>query len=184
MEPATCEDAKPRVAATAISVAAIGLLLGLTTWATIRTEPPALVRLDLTIAALSIVVTAWIVRQPIASGIVAGVLAAVSPVATPVASFGVLRAAGVKPFRQAALVAAAGVAGQAVQGFWRPPAGLSYRWWLLLMAATYAALLGWGTWAQARHKLLQALRERARPRAAGDQCLGRAAGGPLRFVLA
>ncbi|GAB2956254.1 histidine kinase [Micromonospora polyrhachis] len=147
---------------------AIGVLVGLMVWTTTRSESPTLVGLDLVTAALSLVVTAWIVRQPIAGGVVAGLLAAVSPVATPVASFAALQTARVRPFPQAALVAAAGVAGQAVQGLWRPPAGLPYRWWLLLMTAAYAALLGWGTWAQARRKLLAALRERAR-RAEQDQ---------------
>ncbi len=149
-------------AATAISVTVIGLLVGLTLWGTAGTQPPAFARLDLAVAVASIVVTAWIVRQPIAGGVVAGLLAALSPVATPVASFAALHSARVRPFRQAALVAVTGVVGQAVQGFWRPPPGLSYRWWLLLMTMVYAALLGWGTWAQARRNLLQALRERAR----------------------
>jgi signal transduction histidine kinase len=159
---ATCRQARWRVTATVLAVLAIGLLVGLTLWASTRAQPPALVRLDVAIAVLSMAVTAWVVRQPGVGGVVAGLLAAVSPVVTPVASFAALHTARVRPFREAALVAMTAVMGQAVQGLWRPPAGLSYRWWLLLMAATYAALLGWGTWAQARRKLLEALRERAR----------------------
>ncbi|MGW0435586.1 sensor histidine kinase [Micromonospora sp. NPDC003197] len=159
---------RSRVAATAISVVVIGVLVGLMVWTTTRSESPTLVGLDLVTAALSLVVTAWIVRQPIAGGVVAGLLAAVSPVATPVASFAALQTARVRPFPRAALVAATGAAGQAVQGLWRPPSGLPYGWWLLLMTAAYAALLGWGTWAQARRNLLVALRERAH-RAEQDQ---------------
>nr|WP_203909915.1 histidine kinase [Rhizocola hellebori] len=162
MNATTCEDNRSTAAATAISVTVIGLLVVVTGWVTVRSDSPAPVWLDLATAAASIAVTAWIVRQPIAGGVVAGLLAAVSPVATPAASFAALHTARVRPFRQAAMVAVTGVLGQAVQGLWRPAPGLDYQWWLLLMAAAYAALLGWGTWAQARSKLLEALRERAR----------------------
>jgi len=54
-----------------------------------------------------------------------------------------------------------GVAGHAIQGLWRPVGGISYGWWLLLIAAAYAALIGWGELAQARDDLLWSLRERA-----------------------
>ncbi|WP_020577547.1 sensor histidine kinase [Actinopolymorpha alba] len=162
MNAVTWVDFRSRAVATAISVAAIGVLVGLTAWATTRSESPALVGVDLASAALSLATTAWIVRQPITGGIVAGLLAAVSPAATPVASFAALYTARARPFRQAVVVAVTGAAGQAVQGLWRLMPGLSYQWWLLLMTAAYAALLGWGTWAQARRNLLAALCERAR----------------------
>ncbi|MFD1324831.1 sensor histidine kinase [Micromonospora sonneratiae] len=162
MNAVTWMDVRSRAAATAISVAVIGVLVGLMVWVTTRSESSALVGLDLVAAVSSLATTAWIVRQPATGGVVAGLLAAVSPVATPVASFATLQTARVRPFRLAALVAVASVAGQAVQGLWRPPSGLSYGWWLLLTSLAYAALLGWGTWAQARRNLLEALRERAR----------------------
>jgi signal transduction histidine kinase len=65
-------------------------------------------------------------------------------------------------------VAVTGVAAHAVQGWWRPTGGLSYAWWLVLMTAAYAALVGWGALARARHALLASLRERAR-RAEAEQ---------------
>ncbi|WP_233513627.1 sensor histidine kinase [Micromonospora craterilacus] len=162
MSSVTWVNFRSRAAATAISVAAIGVLVGLTVWTTTRAESPALVRLDLLTAALSVGATAWIVRRPVTGGVLAGLLAAVSPAATPVASFAALHAARTRPFRRAVVVAATGAAGQAVQGLWRPAPGLSYGWWLLLMTAAYAALLGWGNWLQARRNLLAALRDRAR----------------------
>ncbi len=158
----TCVNLRSRAAATTLSVAVIGVLVGLTVWTTTRAESPALVGLDLGAAALSVGTTAWIVRRPITGGVVAGLLAAVSPAATPVASFAALHSARIRPFRLATVVAATGVAGQAVQGLWRPMPGLSYGWWLLLMAAAYAALLGWGNWLRARRNLVAALRDRAR----------------------
>lgn len=157
-----------RAVATAVSVTAVGALAWLTAWATTASAPAVLGWLDVAAAVAAMALTAWTIRRPVVGGVAAGLLAAVSPVLTPASSFAVLRGAQVRPFRQAAAVAVTGVAGQAVQGLWRPTPGLAYRWWLLLMVVGYAALLGWGTWAQARRNLVLALRERAR-RAEEDQ---------------
>jgi signal transduction histidine kinase len=73
-----------------------------------------------------------------------------------------------RQFRVAAGVAAAGIAAQAVQGLWRPASGLSFAWWLVLVVAAYAAVLGWGAMVQARRALLSSLVERAR-RAEAEQ---------------
>jgi signal transduction histidine kinase len=99
---------------------------------------------------------------------VSSALAALSPVATPVATFAALYTARYRRFPHAVVVACAGVAAHTVQGWWRPQAGLSYGWGLLLITLAYATLLGWGTWAQAREALLESLRERAR-RAEAEQ---------------
>jgi signal transduction histidine kinase len=107
-------------------------------------------------------------RRPLGGGLALSVLGALSYAVTPIASFATLYAARVRPFRQAVVVAVTGIAAQAVLGWWRPAGGLSYGWWLLLMAAAYAALLGWGALAQSRQALLCELRERAR-RAEADQ---------------
>jgi len=173
VDAATCEidqppARRPWVAAAAGTTGAIGVLVGSTLWGATRAESSALVRIDVAVAVVSLAVVPWIVRRAAPGGVAAGLLVALSPVATPVASFAVLFTARHRPFRQGAAVAAVGVAGEAVQGLWRPFPGLSYAWWLVLMTAAYAALLGWGTWARARHALMEALRERAR-RAEQDQ---------------
>ncbi|NUT35550.1 MAG: sensor histidine kinase [Hamadaea sp.] len=152
---------------TTVILVVIGGLIAVAVWGA-GDAAPERVPLDIATALVSLGVTAWVVRQPLAGGVAAGVLAAVSPVATPVASFAAFHAARRRPFREALAVTVVGILGQAAQGLWRSPAGLSYHWWLLLMAAAYAALLGWGTWAQARANLLHALRERAR-RAEAEQ---------------
>ncbi len=152
---------KRHTVAAAVSLTAIGALVAVMSWAAIRSEEAGLVWLDLAVAAVSLAVTALVIWRPVAGGLAAAVLAALSPVATPVASFAALHTARRKPLPQAVLVAVAGVLGQAGQGLWRPIPGLPYGWWLVLMAAAYAALLGWGVWAQARQNLLEALRERA-----------------------
>ena len=40
--------------------------------------------------------------------------------------------------------------------------GLPFGWWLVLLTLGYAALIGWGALAQARHALIISLQERAR----------------------
>ncbi|MFC5833775.1 sensor histidine kinase, partial [Nonomuraea insulae] len=52
--------------------------------------------------------------------------------------------------------------------WWRPNSGISLNWWLLLICASYGALLGWGALARSRRALLGSLRERAR-RAEAEQ---------------
>jgi signal transduction histidine kinase len=107
-------------------------------------------------------------RWPVTGGLVLSALVVVSPAATPAATFAALNVARQRRLPVAVTVAIAGVVGHAGQGWWRPFSSLSYGWWLLLMAAAYAALLGWGTWAQARQALLISLYERAR-RAEAEQ---------------
>ncbi|MCP2329025.1 signal transduction histidine kinase [Hamadaea flava] len=150
-----------RKAGLTITLAVIGALIAYALWGASQNDPDSF-PLDVIVALVSLGVTAWLYRQPFAGGVTAAVLAAVSPVATPVASFAAFHTARRRPFREALVVTVLGILAQAVQGIWRTPAGVSYGWWLLLMTAAYAALLGWGTWAQARANLLRALHERAR----------------------
>ncbi|MEH1164161.1 histidine kinase [Micromonospora sp. CPCC 205539] len=165
MDPATCAVDPPRAWRTApvgVTTVAIGILVAAALWSATRSGPAVLVRADVALAVAALALVPVVVRRPEVGGVLAGLLVALSPVATPVASFAVLFTARNRPFRQAAVVAVVGVAGEAVQALWRPVPSLPYGWRLVLMAAAYAALLGWGTWAQARHALLAALRDRAR----------------------
>ncbi|PWR10858.1 sensor histidine kinase [Micromonospora acroterricola] len=130
-------------------------------WAATRSGSTALLRTDVALAVAALALVPVTIRRPEVGGVLAGLLVALSPVVTPVASFAVLFTARSRPFRQASTVTVVGVVGEAVQAVWRPMPSLPYGWRLVLMAAAYAALLGWGTWAQARHALLSALRDRA-----------------------
>jgi len=150
-----------------LATAALTVLTAAALWGTYVADPSR-ITLDAAIAIVSCGLVPVALRWPIAGGLVLSLLGAVSPAATPTASFATLHAARVRPFPPAAAVAATGIAAQAGLGWWRPAGGLSYGWWLLLMAAAYAALLGWGALARARHALLCELRERAR-RAEADQ---------------
>ncbi|WP_327032143.1 sensor histidine kinase [Micromonospora ureilytica] len=165
MDVATCEVEPPRTwrsVPVAVTTVAIGVLVATMLWSATRSSSTGLVGVDVGLAVAALALVPVVVRRPQVGGVLAGLLVALSPVATPVASFAVLFTARNRPFRQAVAVAVVGVAGEAVQAFWRPVPSLPYGWRLLLMAIAYAALLGWGTWAQARNALLAALRDRAR----------------------
>ncbi|WP_240639046.1 sensor histidine kinase [Micromonospora ureilytica] len=165
MDAATCEVEPPRTwrsVPVAVTTVAIGVLVATMLWSATRSSSTGLVGVDVGLAVAALALVPVVVRRPEVGGVLAGLLVALSPVATPVASFAVLFTARNRPFRQAVAVAVVGVAGEAVQAFWRPVPSLPYGWRLLLMAIAYAALLGWGTWAQARNALLAALRDRAR----------------------
>ena len=117
--------------------------------------------LDLAVGVLACVLLPALLRWPVATALLLGALAGLSPAATPAATASVLLVAQQRRFPLAVAVAVAGVAAHAVQGGWRPLTGLSYAWWLALMAAGYAAVLGWGTLSRARWALVASLRERA-----------------------
>ncbi|MEU7919320.1 sensor histidine kinase [Micromonospora zamorensis] len=164
MDAATCDVDPPRTwrsVPVGVATVAMGVLIATVLWSATRSGPTALVRADVALAVAALALVPVVVRRPEVAGVLAGLLVALSPVATPVASFAVLFTARNRPFRQAVVVAAVGVAGEAVQAVWRPIPSLPYGWRLVLMTAAYAALLGWGTWARARHALLAALRDRA-----------------------
>ncbi|WP_328415303.1 histidine kinase [Micromonospora sp. NBC_00389] len=164
MDAATCDVGPPRTwrsVPVGVATVTMGVLIATVLWSATRSESTALVRADVALAVAALALVPVVVRRPEVAGVLAGLLVALSPVATPVASFAVLFTARNRPFRQAAVVAAVGVVGEAVQAVWRPMPSLPYGWRLVLMTAAYAALLGWGTWAQARYALLAALRDRA-----------------------
>lgn len=147
---------------TAASTAAVAALTALAAWPPLTRDPATLMWLDVTVALLSIAAVPVVLRHPLPAGLALAVLAALSPVATPAATVAALYAARWRRLPTAAIVAVAGLAGHAVQGWWRPNPSLPYGWWLLLMAVAYAGLVGWGALAQARAALVDSLRERAR----------------------
>ncbi|MBO2459164.1 sensor histidine kinase [Actinomadura violacea] len=162
------EQRDPRLAAGAAGViATVGALGALTVWGR-SGGPPGALAVDIAAGALACVLAPLVLWRPVAGTLVLSVLAALSPAATPAATFGALHVAQRRRFPVALAVGAAGVAGHAVQGLWRPEGGITYGWWLLVVALAYGALVGWGALAQARRALLASLRERAR-RAEAEQ---------------
>ncbi|MEU4424871.1 histidine kinase [Actinoplanes sp. NPDC024001] len=162
MATATCEQpAAPARPVIWGSSAAIALLVASAVISSAGREPSGRLTLDVLLAVAACALVPVALLRPVTGGLLLGALAGLSHVVTPAATFAVLTTARQRPFRQAALVGAAGIAGHAVLGWWRPLPGLPYQWWLLLTLLAYAALLGWGTWARAREALVTSLRERA-----------------------
>jgi signal transduction histidine kinase len=122
--------------------------------------PTALV-LDLVVGAVGCALVPLLLHRPVAGALALTVLAALSPVATPTATVGAWYVARWRRFPVAGAVAAAGVAAHAIQGMVRPPGGLLFGWWVVMVIVAYAALVGWGALGQARHSLIVSLRERA-----------------------
>lgn len=117
--------------------------------------------LDVVVAAVSLVAALAQLSWPTSGALAATLLATLSPVATAAATMGALQVAQRRRFPVAAAVAAVGVAAHVIQGLWRPNSGISQQWWLLLICASYGALLGWGALARSRRTLLISLHERA-----------------------
>jgi signal transduction histidine kinase len=159
----------PGLAVTAGVIGGIGALTAATIWGEFGSHTaPSLLILDVAVGAVACALLPVLLRWPVPGALALAVLAAVSPAATPAATFGTLYVAQRRRFAVAAAVGAAGVVAGAVQGLWRPVGGLPYIWWLLLVTAVEAALVGWGQLTQARHALIASLQERAR-RAEAEQ---------------
>src|SRR4051794_16747649 len=105
-------------------------------WWTGRPPGPLLV-LDVTVGALSWLLTLLLLWRPVATTAVLTVLAALSPAASPAGTMGALQVARRRPAPAAIAMAAAGLAAHAVQGAWRATGGLPYGWWLVLITIGY-----------------------------------------------
>ncbi|MFA1543570.1 sensor histidine kinase [Actinomadura monticuli] len=151
----------------AIMLAVSGALVALTVWG--RTGAGGgVLALDVAVGAAGWLLSPALLWRPVPAALALSALAALSPAATPVASMGALQVAQRRPFPVAAGVGAAGIAAHVVQGLRQPSGGISFGWWLLLVALGYGAVIGWGALARARRALLMSLRERAR-RAEAEQ---------------
>jgi signal transduction histidine kinase len=148
----------PRPVAVASVILAIGALTAVSLWGQ---GSDSLLGLDVVVAVVSLLLAVVQLWWPVPGALAATVLAVASPVATPAATLGALQVAQRRRFPVAAAVTGAGIAAHLGQGLWRPNSGISLGWWLLLICASYGALLGWGALARSRRALLISLRERA-----------------------
>jgi signal transduction histidine kinase len=94
--------------------------------------------------------------------LVLSALLTVSASLTPAAGTATLWVAQRRRLPVAIAVAAAGIAGHVVRSLWRPVPDRPLGLWLIIIFASYAALVGWGAQNQARRELLDSLRDRAR----------------------
>ncbi|MEU5995364.1 histidine kinase [Spirillospora sp. NPDC047418] len=155
-----------RRAGAAVLLAVSAVLVGLTIWG--RWSSGGSLPLDIAAGAAGCALAPLLLWRPVPAALALCALAALSPAATPAASMGVLHVAQRRPFPVAAAVGAAALAAHVVQGLWQPSGGISFGWWLLLVALGDGALVGWGALVRARRALLASLRERAR-RAEAEQ---------------
>jgi signal transduction histidine kinase len=167
--PAGAARRGPGLAVTAGVIAGIGALTAVTIWGQFDSHTATrLLVLDVAAGVVACALLPVLLRWPVPGALALAVLAVVSPAATPAATFGTLYVAQRRRFAVAAAVGTAGIVTHAVRGLWRPISGLPFIWWLVLVIAAEAALLGWGQLTQARHALIASLQERAR-RAEAEQ---------------
>jgi signal transduction histidine kinase len=160
-----CTPERPPGHVVAVATAAVATLVAATIIGELLSDPRpswTLLGLDIAVGVLGCAVLPLLFWRPPPTAVGLAALAALSPAATPPSTVGTLHVARVRRFPVAVAVAAAGIVGHAIQGAWRPYPGLSYAWWLVVDVAVHAALVGWGTLAQARAALITSLRERAR----------------------
>ncbi|MBV2365708.1 sensor histidine kinase [Streptomonospora nanhaiensis] len=160
---------RPTPLAAAAVAAAVLPLIAATVWQRLVDGPPgAYPALDIAVGVLAWAGAPVALWRPVPAALALTALALLSPAATPAATLAVLLVAQRHRLPVAAAVAAAGLAAHAVQGFVQPSGGISYGWWLLLIAAGYGAMVGWGALLRAHRALVESLRERAR-RAEAEQ---------------
>jgi signal transduction histidine kinase len=137
-------------------------------WASFDGRPVATIVVDLACGVLSIGLLYGLRRSPVRLALVLSALLTVSAAATPAAGTAALWVAQRRRLPVAIGVAVAGVAGHLVRASWRPTPDRPFGLWLVVVAASYAALVGWGAQSRARHALVASLEERAQ-RAEEDQ---------------
>jgi signal transduction histidine kinase len=125
-------------------------------------DRPAALALDIALGVVSLALLPLAQRQPVRVGLLLSVLVAGSAAATPAAGTAELWVAQRRRLPVAIGVGVAGVAGHLVRALWRPEENRPFGLWLVVIAASYAALIGWGAQTQARRALLDSLRDRAR----------------------
>jgi signal transduction histidine kinase len=152
----------PPLAVTAWVVVAVGILVGLTVWAEFDADTATgLFITDVVVGVAGCGLLPVLLRWPVAGALALAALAALSPAAIPPATVGTLHVAERRRFPVAVAVGVAGIGSQVVRYAWRPVGGLSFAWWLVLVIAGQAALVGWGALTRARRALVASLRERA-----------------------
>lgn len=142
-----------------VTTAGVAALSAVTIWARwMAGETHLLLALDLGAAVIALTLMTY--RLPLGP-LAANLLAALSPAASPPATASALIVAQRRGAPWSYLVAGTGIAAHIAQGLWRPQGGLSLGWWLALMTAAYAALIGWGALWKTRTELICSLRRQA-----------------------
>jgi signal transduction histidine kinase len=137
-------------------------------WGSFGPWPSFAAIVDIVVGLFSIGLLFAVRHSPVRVALVLSALLTVSAATTPAAATATLWVAQRRRLPVAIGVALAGVAGQLIRAAWRPTPDRSVVLWMAVIAASYAALVGWGAQNQARRALLSSLEDRAR-RAEEDQ---------------
>ena len=131
-------------------------------------RPTILLVLDIAVGLLGMAALPLLRRSPVKLALGLSALLTVSASLTPAAGTAALWVAQRRRLPVAIAVGLAGVAGHFVRELWRPVPGRPLLLWMIVIVASYAALVGWGALDQARRALMASLRDRAR-RAEAEQ---------------
>jgi hypothetical protein len=114
------------------------------------TGRPVLIALDIVVGGLGLAALLLIRRAPVGLALVLSTLLTVSVSLTPVAGTALLWVGQRRRLPVAIGVAAVGVAGHVARQLWRPEPNRPLALWLTIVAASYVALVAWGSLNRAR----------------------------------
>jgi signal transduction histidine kinase len=163
-----CSGGSTIAAVSGSALVALGIVAVQGEWSSFGPWPSLAAVVDIVAGLLSIVLLFAVRRSPVRIALVLSALLTVSAAATPAAGTATLWVAQRRRLPVAIGVGLAGVAGHVIRAAWRPTPDRSMVLWTVVVAASYAALVGWGAQNQARRALLDSLEDRAR-RAEEDQ---------------
>jgi len=163
-----CSGGSTIAAVTGSALVALGIVAVQGEWSSFGPWPSLAAVVDIVAGVLSIVLLLAVRHSPVRIALVLSALLTVSAAATPAAGTAALWVAQRRRLPVAIGVALAGVAGHVIRAAWRPTPDRSMVLWTVVVAASYAALVGWGAQNQARRALVESLEDRAR-RAEEDQ---------------
>jgi signal transduction histidine kinase len=163
-----CSGGSTIAAVTGSALVALGIVAVQGEWSSFGPWPSLAAVVDIVAGLLSIMLLFAVRHSPVRIALVLSALLTVSAAATPAAGTAALWVAQRRRLPVAIGVALAGVAGHVIRAAWRPTPDRSMVLWTVVVAASYAALVGWGAQNQARRALVESLEDRAR-RAEEDQ---------------
>jgi signal transduction histidine kinase len=145
-----------------LTTAVVAVTVGAITFGEISSGTSGwLLTMEIAVGLVGLVLFPTLFTSPLRTGWVLTAFAAVAATTTPLANIATLHVARCCSLRSALAMGAGGLTAHAVRGLWHPTSGLSYGWWLALMAVTHASLIGWGQLAAARAAVITSLQERA-----------------------
>ena len=163
-----CTGGSTIAAVSGSALVALGIVSVQSEWASFGPWPSLAAVVDIAAGLLSIVLLFAVRHSPVRIALLLSALLTVSAAATPAAGTATLWVAQRRRLPVAIGVALAGVAGHLIRAAWRPTPDRSMVLWTVVIAASYAALVGWGAQNQAKRALVASLEDRAQ-RAEEDQ---------------